>query len=96
MSNPAVRPGSEEEWDALMRQLRAHPKGQPRPFFYARVHARFTTELTTAGSWLPAWARRPAYLVLLGALMLAVSGDGAALRPPTAAASYNTPASLPR
>ncbi|AMR27223.1 hypothetical protein A0257_09005 [Hymenobacter psoromatis] len=81
MSNPAVRPGSEEEWDALMRQLRAQANVQPRPFFYARVHSRLTSGLTAAGGWLPAWARRPAYLALLAALMLAVSGDGAALPP---------------
>ncbi len=79
-----------------MRQLRACPKGQPRPFFYARVHARLTAELTAVGSWLPAWARRPAYLALLGALMLAVSGDGVALHPTATAAPYNSPASLPR
>ncbi|TDN37700.1 hypothetical protein A8B98_04055 [Hymenobacter sp. UV11] len=78
-----------------MRQLHARSKGQPKPFFYARVHARLTAELTTAGAWLPAWAHRPAYLALLGALMLAVSGDGAALRPPTAATSYDAPAALP-
>lgn len=94
MSNPAPRPGSnsdsEEEWGTLMRQLRLQPKARPRPFFYARVQARLATQLATAGSWLPAWARRPAYLALLGALMLAVSGDGAGIRAVTASTPYHT------
>ncbi|MDO7887595.1 hypothetical protein [Hymenobacter cheonanensis] len=77
MSNSAPRPGSDEEWQALLGQLRHQP--QPKPFFYARVHARLSaTRAPRAG--LPGWVRRPAYAALLGALLLAVSGDGAALR----------------
>lgn len=82
MPDPAVRPGSEPEWEALMHQLRRQPKPQPRPFFYARVRAR----LTAPRPWLPGWGRLPAYLALLGLLMLAVSGDGALL--PAAASHY--------
>ncbi len=90
MPNPAVRPGPEEEWAALMRQLRQQPKAQPRPFFYARVRAR----LTTPRPWLPGWGRLPAYLALLGLLMLAVSGDGALL-PLATAASHSQQPTLP-
>jgi len=84
MPDPVVRPGSEEEWEALMHQLRQQPKVQPRPFFYARVRAR----LTTPRPWLPGWGRVPAYLALLGLLMLAVSGDDALLPPAAAAGHY--------
>ncbi|MGI4742345.1 MAG: hypothetical protein ACRYG7_44880 [Janthinobacterium lividum] len=85
MPNPAVRPGSEEEWEALMRQLRQQPKAQPRPFFYARVRAR----LPAPSPWLAGWGRLPAYLALLGLLTLAVSGDGAMLPPTTATSHYD-------
>lgn len=85
MPNPAVRPGSEQEWEALMRQLRGQPKAQPQPFFYARVRAR----LTTPSPWLAGWGRLPAYLALLGLLTLAVSGDGAILPPATATSHYD-------
>jgi hypothetical protein len=81
MSNPASQPDFDPEWEALLQQLRKQPKAQPRPFFYARVQARLATQTQPRGSWLPAWARRPAYVALLGMLILAVSGDGAALRP---------------
>jgi len=84
MPDPVVRPGSEEEWEALLHQLRQQPKVQPRPFFYARVRAR----LTTPRPRLPGWGRVPAYLALLGLLMLAVSGDGALLPPAAAAGQY--------
>ena len=81
MSDSDFRPGSEEEWATLLRQLRQQPKAQPRPFFYARVRARLAAQHSQATAWLPAWAHRPAYAALLGALVLAVSGDGPALRP---------------
>jgi hypothetical protein len=84
MSDSVNRLGSDEEWEQLLRQLRDKPKAQPKPFFYARVQARLAAELAPA-VWLPSWARRPAYVALLGALVLAVSGDGAALRPTTLA-----------
>jgi hypothetical protein len=88
MSDSDFRPGSDAEWDALLHQLRQQPKAQPRPFFYARVHARLAARSAQASVWLPAWVRRPAYAALLGALVLAVSGDGAALRPATPASVY--------
>ncbi len=47
----------------------------------ARVQARLAARQAPAAAWLPTWARRPAYAALLGALVLAVSGDGPALRP---------------
>ena len=86
MSNPVVRPGSEEEWEALMRQLRQQAQGRPRPFLYARVQAR----LSTTAPWLPDWVRRPVYLALLGLLMLAMSGDATTLPPVVAANSYHS------
>ena len=74
MSDPTFRPGSDEEWQALLHRLRQQPKAQPQPFFYARVQARLLRQAaTTAG--LPAWLRRPIYAAVLGALVLIVSGD---------------------
>ncbi len=81
MSDFDFYPGSDAEWADLLRRLRQQPKAQPRPFFYARVQARLAARQAPAAGWLPAWARRPAYAALLGALVLAVSGDGPALRP---------------
>ena len=88
MSDSDFRPGSDAEWVELLRQLRRQPKAEPRPFFYARVHARLAARQVQASAWLPAWARRPAYAALLGALVLAVSGDGPALRPAATANPY--------
>lgn len=88
MSDSDFHPGSDAEWADLLRQLRQQPKAQPRPFFYARVHARLAARQALATAWLPAWARRPAYAALLGALIVAVSGDGPALRPAAPASPY--------
>ncbi|QKG57253.1 hypothetical protein GKZ68_11870 [Hymenobacter sp. BRD128] len=93
MSDSTSRPGSDEAWEELLRQLRNQSKAQPPPFFYARVQARLAAEPAPA-SWLPGWARRPAYAALLGALVLAVSGDGAALRPAKLASQPSQPALL--
>ena len=60
-----------------MGQLRDQPMVQPRPFFYGRVRARLTPDAHRA--WLPSWVRRPAYALLLGALVLALGGDDMAL-----------------
>jgi hypothetical protein len=96
MSNPLIRPGSEEEWEELMSQLRLQAKAQPRPFFYTRVQARLAAERAPRSFWLLGWVRRPAYLALLGALILAVSGDGAALPPVAAGTHYEVhPAGQP-
>lgn len=81
MSKPSFRPGSDEEWEALLHQLRHQPPAQPRPFFYARVQARLAATPPRAG--LLGWVRRPAYLALLGLLGLAMSGDGVVLPPAT-------------
>ena len=86
MFNSAHQPDLDPEWEALLQQLRKRPKAQPRPFFYARVQARLAAQTQPRGPWLPAWARRPAYVALLGMLILAVSGDGAALHPAMATA----------
>lgn len=86
MPNPAVRPAADEEWEDLLHQLRLQ-KAQPRPFFYTRVQARLTAA-RPASSWLAGWVRRPAYVALLGALVLAVSGDGAVLHSASAASQY--------
>lgn len=89
MSNSDYRPGSEEAWADLLRQLQQQPKAQPQPFFYARVHARLAARQAQAAAWIPAWVRRPAYAALLGALVLAVSGDGPALHPAAPASQYD-------
>ena len=80
MSKSAVRPLSDEEWKDLMRQLHAQPQVRPRPFFYTRVYARLTADASAKSQPLTAWLRRPAYAALLGALVMTLSGDGAALR----------------
>ena len=90
MSDSAFRPGSDEEWERLLGQLRLQPKAQPQPFFYARVRSRLATQLQPTTSWLAGWLRRPAYVALLGALVLAMSKDGAALHSATAANPYGT------
>jgi len=87
MTDSDFRPDA--EWAELLHQLRRQSKAQPRPFFYARVHARLVAQQAQATAWLPAWVRRPAYAALLGALVLAVSGDGAALRPTAPASPYH-------
>ncbi len=79
MSDSAVRPAPDEEWEDLMRQLREQPQTLPRPFFYQRARARITAETAAESPRLPGWLRRPAYAVLCGAVVLALSGDGAAL-----------------
>jgi hypothetical protein len=97
MSNSDLRPGSDKEWQELLHQLRHQPKPQPQPFFYARVHARLSAQRTTPLAWLPSWVRRPAYAALLGALILAVSGDDTALRAaPAASHPSQLPASVTR
>ena len=78
MPDSAPYSGSDEEWEALMRQLRQQRKATPRPFFYARVQARLLAPAGAAPPLVPQWLRRPAYAVVLGALVLAVSGDGSA------------------
>ena len=90
MPNPDLYPGSEQEWQELLAQLRRQP--QPRPFFYARVQARLSARHLAPLAGLPGWLRRPAYAALLGALVLAVSGDGAALR---AAPAASHPSQVP-
>lgn len=78
MPDSARYSGSDEKWEALMHQLRQQPKATPRPFFYARVQARLLATAGAATPLLPDWLRRPAYALVLGALVLAVSGDGPA------------------
>lgn len=80
MSKPVLRPGSEEEWEALLHQMRQAPQAQPRPFFYARVQARLTAGPSPKAGRL-GWVRRPVYVALLGLLGLAMSGDGVVLSP---------------
>lgn len=78
MSDSTSRTGSDEEWRELMRQLRQQSQAEPHPFFYARVRARLLAPVRPAYSLLPTWLRWPAYAAVLGALVVAVSGDGAA------------------
>ena len=77
MSDSAPRPATDQQWDELLRQLRTQPLAQPRPYFYGRVQARLAVEARQP--WLPGWMCRPAYVLLLGALVLALSGDDVAL-----------------
>ncbi|GAB3636669.1 hypothetical protein GCM10027422_22590 [Hymenobacter arcticus] len=77
MSNSNLPPRSDQEWEALLRQLRLPPHAEPQPFFYARVHARLLAQEGAANTLLPNWLHKPAYAIALCALVLAVSGDGA-------------------
>jgi hypothetical protein len=93
MSDFDLRSGPDEApWQELLRQLRHQAKTQPQPFFYTRVQARLQARQAAPLAGLPTWVRRPAYAVLLSALILAVSGDAAALRA-TPPAGY--PSALP-
>lgn len=90
MSNSDLPPGSDQEWEELLRQLQVSAQAEPQPFFYARVHARLLAQANTANTLLPKWFRKPAYAAALCALVLAVSGDGAvatAARPSPQASS---------
>lgn len=89
MSDFDARPAADQEWEQLLHQLRNQPPAQPRPYFYGRVQARLAAEARQP--WLPGWVRRPAYALLLGALVLALSGDDAAL----ASVATPVPASAP-
>ena len=90
MSDSAVRPSSDEEWEALMHQLHSQPKARPRPFFYTRLHARLAADAVAQRPLFPAWLRRPAYAALVGALVMALSGDGSALHPAAEVNHCNT------
>lgn len=73
-------PEEEEEeaaWLARLRPLRGPEPPAPRPFFYARLHARLVTAQAPAAAWL-GWLRRPAYALSFAALVLAANA-GAAL-----------------
>ncbi|GAB3831957.1 hypothetical protein [Hymenobacter jeollabukensis] len=78
MSDSSLRPGADEQWEDLLRQWRAQPSAQPRPFFYGRVRARLD-DAAAARPLLPAGLRRPAYALMLALLGMALSGDCAAL-----------------
>ncbi|TGD79441.1 hypothetical protein [Hymenobacter wooponensis] len=81
MSNSPLLPDSDQDWSDLMRQLQAGPPARPRSGFYTRVQARLVADTAVAPSWWPMWFHRPAYALLLGALLITLSGDGSALRP---------------
>ena len=96
MPDSVFRPDPDEEWEALLRQLR-QPQAQPQPFFYARIQGRLLSKANSATTWLPAWLRRPVYAAVLSALVLAVSGDGAvAATARTSVASSRPGPQLPR
>lgn len=91
MSDSDARSVADQEWEELLHQLRTQAPAQPRPFFYRRVQARLAG--TPQRPWLPGWARRPAYALLFGVLVLALSGDGAGL---ASAAPISAGSSAPR
>ncbi|UOQ97159.1 hypothetical protein MUN81_18200 [Hymenobacter sp. 5317J-9] len=93
MSKPAVRSLSDDEWQAVLRQLREQPPARPRPYFYGRVMARLAGPPARPAAL--GWLRRPAYAVLLGALVLALSGDDKALNAPAPVPGAATARPLP-
>ncbi|NVO32487.1 hypothetical protein [Hymenobacter lapidiphilus] len=78
MSDSAARPNADEEWENLLRQWRAQPGAQPRPYFYSRVQARLIRETTAVHAPARTWLHWPAYAVML-VLLLLLSGDDPAL-----------------
>jgi hypothetical protein len=91
MPDPAARPSADEELDHLLRQWRAQPAAQPRPFFYGRVRARLDRAAAQEQQVRTAWLRRSAYAAVLGALILALSGD----RPAVGATPYEAGPGFP-
>ena len=81
---------TDEEWEELLHQLRVQPPVQSRPFFYNRVQGQLAIEARQP--WLPGWVRRPAYALVLGALVLVLSGDDPALASGVVAAAAHLPA----
>jgi len=96
MADLTTRPVADQEWDDLVRQLHNQPKTGVRPFFYARVQARLAANAAAQSHALPGWLRRPAYAALLGALVMTLSGDGAARRPAAAARCQDCPGARPQ
>lgn len=94
MFDSNTRPSPDEKWNDLLRQLQNQPKAQPQPLFYNRVRARLVADAPADSATLLGWLRRPAYAVLLGALVLTLSGDesGPDL---TSAAAYSGDSQLP-
>ena len=90
MSDSATRPDADPEWEALLHQLRTQAPTQPRPYFYGRLQARLAAEDTHTR--LPGWLLRPAYALLLGALVLALSGDDVPLTSGTSPVATTSPA----
>lgn len=94
MSESDFHSADDEAWDALLRQLPRQPETPLRPFFYGRVQARLAAEAVAGKPLLPGWLRRPAFAALLGALVLSLSGDCAAVGTTAAApgpAGYQAP-----
>ena len=79
MSDSTARPSADEEWENLLRQWRTQPEARPRPYFYSRVRARLAGETAVARPLVRTWLRWPAYVVMLGMLLL-LSGDDTVLR----------------
>ena len=90
MPDSAARPDIDQDWEKLLRQLRTQVPAPPRPFFYHRVQARLVPAAHRRG--LPGWVRRPAYAMLFGALVLALSGDDVAFASGNARAAAGSPA----
>ena len=92
MADSPIRPDADETWDDLLRQLSRQPPAQPRPFFYGRVQARLAAKAPAEKLLVPGWLLRPAYAVLLSALVFSLSGDGPGLRSASAVAVNSGPA----
>lgn len=87
MSDSAARPNADEEWENLLRQWRAQPAPQPKPYFYSRVRARLISEAGVECPAIRAWLRWPTYVAMLGILLM-LSGDDGPLRSADSANQY--------
>ncbi|SNR94601.1 hypothetical protein [Hymenobacter mucosus] len=82
-------PEEDEAWTARLRALQPLGPPEPRPFFFTRLQARLDARQAPT-TMLPAWLRRPAYALFLGALVLALNADTAvskSVSPPTSSSS---------
>jgi len=97
MTDATAGPDADKAFDDLLEQLHRLPKAEPQPFFYARVQGRLAAAaLPRQEALVPAWLRRPAYAVLLGALVLGLSSDGTTGRAQTEAGRPGYSPQLPR
>ncbi|MBC6611759.1 hypothetical protein H8B15_12560 [Hymenobacter sp. BT507] len=64
--------GPDDALEADLQRLRHLPPAAPTPFLFTRVQARLDATATKTGA-LPWWLQRPAYLVAVLILLVAIN-----------------------